>query len=275
MLDQNGLKFIGENRQIKVYAGNKLIFKANLEQGLYYADQDIEPKYASSVEKAIKIEGKPNDLITWHERFGHANVDYILKTSRLDAAERQLGLKVKAIRSDVGGEFIASILTGFSVDGYGIDIVVVVSRTEHAVDEEDGEIDKLLEVVEQYLLQEVEILMAMQRTSLAGLALESATSSGLGRAPHCNAGPHPGTTWNYKTGGIIHQLIEQPGHAGLSRAPCTIWRPETQTQLFSGTLYMAASSKTPHLTSPKVLKSSKPAPSASFPGEQSVVSSYQ
>ncbi|GFT09962.1 hypothetical protein TNCV_1114261 [Trichonephila clavipes] len=57
-----------------------------------------------------------------------------------------------------------------------------------------------------------------QRTSLAGLDLESATSSGLGRAPlpHCNAGPHPGTTWNYKTGGIIHQLIEQPGHA----VPC-------------------------------------------------------
>ncbi|GFT16237.1 hypothetical protein TNCV_2245481 [Trichonephila clavipes] len=55
-----------------------------------------------------------------------------------------------------------------------------------------------------------------KRTSLAGLVLESATSSGLGRAPpHCNAGPHPGTTWNYKTGGIIHQLIEQPGHAGL------------------------------------------------------------
>ncbi|GFV11937.1 hypothetical protein TNCV_2521581 [Trichonephila clavipes] len=33
--------------------------------------------------------------------------------------------------------------------------------------------------------------------------------------PLCNAGPHPGTTLNYKTGGIIHQLIEQPGHAGL------------------------------------------------------------
>ncbi|GFU70921.1 hypothetical protein TNCV_3633331 [Trichonephila clavipes] len=54
-----------------------------------------------------------------------------------------------------------------------------------------------------------------QKTSLAGLALDSATSSGLGRAPPlCNAGPHPGTTWSYKTGGIIHQLIEQPGHAG-------------------------------------------------------------
>ncbi|GFX09033.1 retrovirus-related Pol polyprotein from transposon TNT 1-94 [Trichonephila clavipes] len=80
------VKFIGENGQIKVYAGNKLIFKANLEQGLYYAYPDIEPKYASSIEKAIKIEGKPNDLMTWHERFGQANVDYILKTSRLDAS---------------------------------------------------------------------------------------------------------------------------------------------------------------------------------------------
>ncbi|GFY40581.1 retrovirus-related Pol polyprotein from transposon TNT 1-94 [Trichonephila inaurata madagascariensis] len=190
--------------------GNKLIFKANLEQGLYYAYPNIEPKYASSVEKAIKIEGKPNDLMTWHERFGHANVDYILKTSRLDAvrglpklkkslnfecvpcrlnkykrvsfqsiectrskaplnllhcyvwepsnvigkrgekyclsvlddyscrmfifpmchksdtydilakfiirAERQLGLKIKAIHSDIGGEFIASILTDFLVE---------------------------------------------------------------------------------------------------------------------------------------------------------------
>ncbi|GFY52529.1 hypothetical protein TNIN_58621 [Trichonephila inaurata madagascariensis] len=85
MLDQNGLKFIGENGQIKVYAGNKLIFKANLEQGLYHAYPDIKPKYASSDEKAIKTEGKLNDLMTWHERFGHANVDYILKTSRLDA----------------------------------------------------------------------------------------------------------------------------------------------------------------------------------------------
>ncbi|GFT42714.1 hypothetical protein TNCV_4129681 [Trichonephila clavipes] len=59
-----------------------------------------------------------------------------------------------------------------------------------------------------------EFLFDFQRTSLAGLALDSATSSGLGEPPLCNAGPHPGTTWNYKTGGIIHQLIEQPGHAG-------------------------------------------------------------
>ncbi|GFY10628.1 hypothetical protein TNCV_2194491 [Trichonephila clavipes] len=85
MLDLNGLKFIGEHGQIKVYAGTKQIFKANLEQGLYYAYPDIEPKYASSIEKSVKIKGKPNDLMIWHERFGHANVDYILKTSRLNA----------------------------------------------------------------------------------------------------------------------------------------------------------------------------------------------
>ncbi|GFX44774.1 hypothetical protein TNCV_1826361 [Trichonephila clavipes] len=52
-----------------------------------------------------------------------------------------------------------------------------------------------------------EFLFDFLRTSLAGLVLESATSSGLVRTPS-------GTTWNYKTGGIIHQLIEQPGHAG-------------------------------------------------------------
>ncbi|GFR07608.1 retrovirus-related Pol polyprotein from transposon TNT 1-94 [Trichonephila clavata] len=104
MLDQNGLKFIDENGQIKVYVGNKLIFKASLEQGLYYAYPDIEPKYASSVEKTFKIEGKPNDLMTWHERFGHANVDYILKTSRLDAVrglpklKRQLNFECELCR---------------------------------------------------------------------------------------------------------------------------------------------------------------------------------
>ncbi|GFX65762.1 retrovirus-related Pol polyprotein from transposon TNT 1-94 [Trichonephila clavipes] len=93
MLDPNGLKFIDENGQNKVYFLHKLSFQANL-QGLHYAYRDIEPKYASSVKRAIKIEGKPNDLLTWHERFGHANVDYILKTSRLDA-KRERGIKHK------------------------------------------------------------------------------------------------------------------------------------------------------------------------------------
>ncbi|GFV65244.1 hypothetical protein TNCV_4572441 [Trichonephila clavipes] len=64
-----------------------------------------------------------------------------------------------------------------------------------------------------------------QRTSLAGLAPDLATSSG----PLCNAGPHPGTTWSYKAGEAIHQLIEQPEHAPGS---CTIWRQETQNSAF-------------------------------------------
>ncbi|GFV53263.1 hypothetical protein TNCV_1644951 [Trichonephila clavipes] len=57
-----------------------------------------------------------------------------------------------------------------------------------------------------------------QKTSLAGLALDSAKPVvASGEPPLCNAGPHPGTTWSYKTGGIIHQLIEQPGHAVFAK----------------------------------------------------------
>ncbi|GFW43977.1 hypothetical protein TNCV_954821 [Trichonephila clavipes] len=60
--------------------------------------------------------------------------------------------------------------------------------------------------------------------SLAGLALESATSSASGESPLlCNAGSHPGTTWNYKTGGIMHQLIEQPDMVSCPGSR-TIWR---------------------------------------------------
>ncbi|GFV53294.1 hypothetical protein TNCV_1645261 [Trichonephila clavipes] len=77
-----------------------------------------------------------------------------------------------------------------------LDIVVVGSRTEHAVDEEDAaETDKLLEVVGAVSITEVgggdfeerrrRIPFDLQRTSLAGLALDSATSRGLGRAPRC------------------------------------------------------------------------------------------
>ncbi|GFT21430.1 hypothetical protein TNCV_3816891 [Trichonephila clavipes] len=88
----------------------------------------------------------------------------------------------------------------------------------------------------------------------------------LGEPPLCNAGPHPGTTWNYKAGGIIHQLIEQPGHAGwLPRAPVLSGGLRRKTQLFLRyPLHMAASSKTPPHQS-KGLRSSTPRPSASFP----------
>ncbi|GFT03168.1 hypothetical protein TNCV_3610411 [Trichonephila clavipes] len=80
-------------------------------------------------------------------------------------------------------------------------------------------------------------VLIFSEDSLVGLALDSATRtcSGLGRGL-CNAGPHPGTTWNYKTGGIIHQLIEQPGHAdflGCSRAIVKSGGLRRKTQLFS------------------------------------------
>ncbi|GFT50445.1 hypothetical protein TNCV_11481 [Trichonephila clavipes] len=50
----------------------------------------------------------------------------------------------------------------------------------------------------------------------------------------------------------------------LSRAPVLSGGLRRKTQLFSGTLYMAASSKT-HLTSPRSSEVQHPALSASFP----------
>ncbi|GFS95890.1 hypothetical protein TNCV_2259501 [Trichonephila clavipes] len=44
-----------------------------------------------------------------------------------------------------------------------------------------------------------------QKTSLAGLAQIQQPVVASGEPPaHCNAGPHPGTTWSYKTGVVIH-----------------------------------------------------------------------
>ncbi|GFW25139.1 hypothetical protein TNCV_4827151 [Trichonephila clavipes] len=81
-----------------------------------------------------------------------------------------------------------------------LDIVVVVSRTEHAVDEEDvAEIDKLLEVVGAVSITEEErISHVFQRTSLAGLALESPTSSVLGRPRSAMRDPHQALRRNYR-----------------------------------------------------------------------------
>ncbi|GFX06983.1 hypothetical protein TNCV_1555861 [Trichonephila clavipes] len=76
-----------------------------------------------------------------------------------------------------------------------------------------------------------------------------------------------GTTWSYKTGEIIHQLIEQPGHAGKqSRAPVLSGGLRRKTQLFSGTLYMAASSKTPPHQSKCPQKFKTPLQVPVFPG---------
>ncbi|GFY21423.1 hypothetical protein TNCV_1165711 [Trichonephila clavipes] len=84
------------------------------------------------------------------------------------------------------------------------------------------------------------------RTSLVGLALDSATSSGLGRAPR-SAMQDPSR----------HHLELQDrwDYTPADRAARTCWlscpgllyylAARRKTQLFSGTLYMAASSKTP------------------------------
>ncbi|GFT87969.1 hypothetical protein TNCV_443641 [Trichonephila clavipes] len=63
----------------------------------------------------------------------------------------------------------------------------------------------------------------------------------------------------------------------LSRAPATICGGlrRKSSKAFSGTLYMAASSKTPPHQSKDPQKFKTPLQSASFPREQSVVSSYQ
>ncbi|GFQ78436.1 hypothetical protein TNCT_281071 [Trichonephila clavata] len=86
--------------------------------------------------------------------------------------------------------------------------------------------------------------------------------------PLCNAGPHPGTTWTCKAGEIIHQLIErsQDMLVRLTRAPVLSGGLRRKTQLFSGTLYMDASSKTPPHQSkgPQKFKTSLQVPV--FPG---------
>ncbi|GFY00061.1 hypothetical protein TNCV_1341591 [Trichonephila clavipes] len=78
--------------------------------------------------------------------------------------------------------------------------------------------------------------------------------------PPRNAGPHPGTTRNHKTGGTTHQPTEQPGHAGQAApGPRTTRRPRRKTQLLSCTLHTASPPR-PHPTSPKAPKSPKPRP---------------
>ncbi|GFW07735.1 hypothetical protein TNCV_3918681 [Trichonephila clavipes] len=86
-----------------------------------------------------------------------------------------------------------------------------------------------------------------QRTSLAGLVLDSATSSGLGRAPALQC----------RTPSRHHlELQDRRDYTPADRAARTCWLGcpgllyylgglRRKTQLFSGTLYMAASSKTP------------------------------
>ncbi|GFW67311.1 hypothetical protein TNCV_2595441 [Trichonephila clavipes] len=115
------------------------------------------------------------------------------------------------------------------------------------------------------LLKEEENPFDFQRTSLVGLALDSATSSGLGRAP----------TLQCRTPSRHHlELQDRRDYTPADRAARTCWLgcPRApvlsgglrhKTQLFPCTLYMVASSKTPPHQS-KVLKSSKPRSKCQF-----------
>ncbi|GFV29892.1 hypothetical protein TNCV_657211 [Trichonephila clavipes] len=76
----------------------------------------------------------------------------------------------------------------------------------------------------------------------------------LEEPPLCNAGPHPGLKdrWDYapadrEAGDMLVRLSQVPVLSGRLRR---------KTQIFSGSLYMAVSSR-PHFTSPKVLRSTK------------------
>ena len=91
MLDQHKLSFTGKNGYVKAYSGSNCIFKAILQQGLYYI-------YPSSDKQNFNIESKNKDsLKTLHERFAHANIDYIVKTSQLNAVN---GLSDKFINEN-------------------------------------------------------------------------------------------------------------------------------------------------------------------------------
>ncbi|GFV84995.1 hypothetical protein TNCV_838691 [Trichonephila clavipes] len=95
-------------------------------------------------------------------------------------------------------------------------------------------------------------------TSLVGLALDSATSSGLGRAPP--------PALQCRTPSRHHlELQDRWDYTPADRAARTCWLG------CPGLLCPR-----PHLTSPKILRSSKPRSKCQFSqGAESVVSSYQ
>lgn len=87
-LDQNGFSYSGRGGRITAWDGDKVIFKAKLDRALYY----VFPldNYVSNVEHS----NYTNDKLTlWHSKFGHANLDYIVRTSQLNAVKGMPALK--------------------------------------------------------------------------------------------------------------------------------------------------------------------------------------
>lgn len=104
--DKNGSRFVGQNGRITVYkeTGEK-IFTAVKVQGLY----SVTPKYYKSgvnnnenkeYKGKYKIKAftvsRNDDLETWHRRFAHINVDYIINTSKNNVVRGLPELKSKS-----------------------------------------------------------------------------------------------------------------------------------------------------------------------------------
>lgn len=87
-LDKEGFSFTGRGGRITAWNGNNIILKAKLDRGLYY----VFPldNYVSNVEHSNHTYNKLN---LWHNKFGHANLDYIVRTSQLNAVKGMPMLK--------------------------------------------------------------------------------------------------------------------------------------------------------------------------------------
>ena len=86
-LDIHGFCFSGENGRVTAWKGEAIMFKAKLEKGLY----NIFPISKST--SNVEFKQSNNKLEQWHSKFGHANLDYIVRTSQLNAVKGMPTLK--------------------------------------------------------------------------------------------------------------------------------------------------------------------------------------
>lgn len=87
-LDKNGFEFSGGNGRVTAWSGNMKMFVAKLKKGLYYVSPSVNQ--ASNVEYSTHSHSKLN---LWHHKFAHANLDYIVRTSQLNAVKGMPSLK--------------------------------------------------------------------------------------------------------------------------------------------------------------------------------------
>lgn len=111
IIEKNGCHFLGSSGKLTVYTPNgKKLFYGKRQGGLYF----VKPVYYRKVEKPslnvnvtdVKTRGSVNesksetksdsikeDADLWHKRYGHINLDYIVKTSKDDAVQGLPNLK--------------------------------------------------------------------------------------------------------------------------------------------------------------------------------------